>query len=562
MRNRNKFLNILSTYIFIFCIACIVYSCNTASSNDFKEAKTQNTVKAWKKFIEKNPDSDITEKAKELRDKLIFDSIKALNSLSAIEKFIEENPNSVFITEAKAIFAKDGELNVVVGTFRGNETRNYYGNYAPSKLNLKWKFNLGSGQSFAYGKMYTWSGAGWTGQPLVVIEKGKKYIVQGAFDYHLRKIDAETGKEIWRYKFDDILKGTGTIWHNPNAANEEEKCIIMQGSRRGQKGKITANYAPSFRAVSFFSGKELWRLNSKKTDSYSQDVDGSPLVWKDTAYLGLENGILSIYNPDKQNASMQDEMFQPQIYKQLKLYATSDIKTHGGNLVTESCPAYLNGRIYIASGSGHVYGYNIQTGQLDWDFFIGSDMDGSPVVTDDNCILVSLEKEYIKGRGGVYKLDPSKEPNDAVVWFCPTQNFKFFTWAGGIIGTVAVNDYYYENDEVRLAAFTGIDGYMYVVNHKKLSDKMEIGTDGVTKYPSPEIVFKYKVGSSISSPIIVKDKIIAAGYNGIYLFEYTNDMKFKLLDQRQGTFEATPIVYDGCVYIASNGDGFLYCLGE
>ncbi|MBK6507350.1 MAG: hypothetical protein IPG02_17270 [Ignavibacteria bacterium] len=34
---------------------------------------------------------------------------------------------------------------IVIGTFRGNAQRNYYGNEPPAKLNLKWKIHLGKG---------------------------------------------------------------------------------------------------------------------------------------------------------------------------------------------------------------------------------------------------------------------------------------------------------------------------------------------------------------------------------------------------------------------------------
>ncbi len=57
-------------------------------------------------------------------------------------------------------------------------------------------------------------------------------------------------------------------------------------------------YIPSYRAVSYMTGKELWQMNSKKTDSYSRDVDGSALVVNDTAYLALENALFTVFNPN------------------------------------------------------------------------------------------------------------------------------------------------------------------------------------------------------------------------------------------------------------------------
>ena len=64
------------------------------------------------------------------------------------------------------------------------------------------------------------SGAGWTGQPLLYKEDDSLYLIQGAYDHHLKKINARNGELIWQYKFDDVVKGTGTIWHNKKAKSK------------------------------------------------------------------------------------------------------------------------------------------------------------------------------------------------------------------------------------------------------------------------------------------------------------------------------------------------------
>ena len=53
-----------------------------------------------------------------------------------------------------------------------------------------------------------WAGAGWTGQPLIYKEDDSLYLIQGAYDHHLKKINARNGELIWQYKFDDV-KGQG-----------------------------------------------------------------------------------------------------------------------------------------------------------------------------------------------------------------------------------------------------------------------------------------------------------------------------------------------------------------
>ncbi|HTL83221.1 MAG TPA: PQQ-binding-like beta-propeller repeat protein, partial [Bacteroidia bacterium] len=356
-------------------------------------------------------------------------------------------------------------------------------------------------------------------------------------------------------------KGTGSIWINKNAADPDNRIVILQGSRKGVDVTMESPQANSYRAVSFFTGKELWRMNVKHTKSYSRDVDASALLIGDTAYIGLENGTFVSFDPGI-SATKDDSVFRPRVFSQEQLYNDVDAAKHGGNLVTESSPARIGDHVYITAGSGHVYGYDLKTDSIDWDFYIGSDMDGTPVVTSDNCILVAVEKQYINGRGGIFKLDPEKPAADCVDWYFPTGDFSFSSWEGGVIGSPAVNDAYNDGSMEHLAAFTGIDGMLNVVQYDRINhDSLATGPDGKTKYPVPVVRYQKHIGSSISTPIFTKDKLIAAGYSGVNLFSYDAAGIFTHLDFHGGIFEASPVADHGKIYIASR-DGFLYCFGD
>ena len=463
-------------------------------------------------------------------------------------------------------------VNVKIGTFLGDWKRNYYGDIAPSDLNVLWKLYLGKGITIISKKAgeKEWEGCGWTGQPLLLQEDDKLFLVQGAFDHNVKKIDAENGKLIWQYKFDDVVKGTGTIWINKNADSLKESIVILQGSRRGVGKYCDSDFVPSYRAVSYFSGEELWRLDVKRTRSYSRDVDGSALVLRDTAYIGLENALFTVFNPDVKNARNKNLMLQPHIYQELPLFDKSDVIRRGGrnkefvNLVVESSPCLLNDHIYITTGSGHVFGYNIKTKDLDWDFFIGADIDGSPVVTSDSCILVAVEKQYIEGKGGLFKLNPIKSPSKSVVWYFPTENDSVESWEGGIIGSPCINDRTKKDNHPYLAACIAIDGYLYVINHKEIDIQrgMVAGPNNKKMYPCPKIVYKKMIGPSICTPIIVGNKVVAPGYKGLFLFEFDDSLQFSEKDSLINIeFESTPIVHQGRMYIGAR-DGFLYCFGR
>lgn len=408
-----------------------------------------------------------------------------------------------------------------------------------------------------------WAGVGWTEQPLLMREGSRLFLIQGAYDHHLKKIDDATGKVVWQYLFDDVVKGTGTLWRNLHPP--EEAFLILQDSRLGTQHYMDAPYIPSFRAIPLLTGRKLWHLDSKWTHSNSRDVYGSALVVNDTAYLGLENSFFTVFDPSSAYATVRDSMLQPHIIREIRLYHPEDVGRHRYNVVTESSPSRLGQSIFITSGSGHVFRYNMDRGKLDWDFHIGSDMDGSPVVSRDSCILVPVEKQYIPGLGGLFKLDPRRSPDAAVVWYFPTGNDSVGSWEGGITVTAATNDHAPAPGQPPLAAFSAIDGYLYLVHSDSLQpDTLVPGPDSLQRYSTPVLLDKYRLGLSISSPVIVGRYHVAAGYHGLYLFRIVVDKKNIFLRKEAHfptPFEATPIVWQGRIYIASR-NGYLYCFGK
>ena len=502
----------------------------------------------------------------------------------------------IVLFSCKAYYLSSNDsIDLIIPTFLGNEKRNYYGSEAPNKLNIIWKTQLGCGKTVYPNKnrdTVLMCGAGWTGQPLLIKENDELYLIQGAYDYNLRKINANNGKIVWEYSYDDVIKSTGSIWKDvTKLSSDPNKYVIIQGSRLGFFNNTLNSQIHSYRAVSYKTGKELWRYNVRKGPSYSRDVDGTALIVDDTLFIGLENGYFVKINPNPDLATKSGDYKNPIQYLELPLYEQNDIIRHRRNVITESSPALLGNHIYITSGSGHVYGYNRTTGTIDFDFFTGSDIDGSPVVTRDSCLLITIEKQYIQGKGGVFKINPRLNPDSCVIWYFPVGDTLFASWEGGIIGTCATNDYYiYPNEfppnsifksyigriitnylsksvknrktKNSLAAFNALDAYTYVVDQEFVDpDKLVLGPCNKNKYPTPQLVFKYKTGPSISTPIFTENKLIAVTYTGTYLFEYDYNCNFRLIDKSFVSGEATPIVYDKRMFIASR-DGYLYCLGN
>ncbi len=485
------------------------------------------------------------------------------------------------VNQAIAGLSPDTEL--LIPTFLGNDQRRFYGRGIPRGLNLLDKFALGTGKT-RVGIWKTWSGAGWTGQPTLTRDGGKIYLTIGAYNHSLRKIDIETHQVVWTYQFDDVLKGSSSIYIDENAT-EENRLVVLQGSRLGIHNSLTSSGPiPSFRAISFRTGKELWKLDIRKTASYSRDNDSSALdLGNGVLFNAGENSIGYFLNSTTNAATLKSGIRQPEILAEVQLYESRDSLRQGGNIVTESSPARLDNTIFIAAGSGHIYGINLESREIVWNFFTGSDIDGSVVISKDKKLFCAIEKQYIPGKGGVFKLNPTQPEENAIDWFFPTDNRNFSGWRGGIVGSTALNDEYNPDGEFPpLFATSAIDGNFYIGSQTQVTGQKVKGPWLKKDYDTPLILFQTNIGGSISTPIFTDgNKLIAAGYNGVYLFnlhfEETEGDRPNAVPNQKGqfyrltvekaehflpgiSFESTPIVWDGIIRICAR-DGWMYSLG-
>ncbi len=477
---------------------------------------------------------------------------------------------------------------VKVGTFLGNYGRRYYGQGpAPKRLDVLWKVQLGGGMSsgrYEQDKPSKYSGSGWTGQANVVVDGGKTYLVASGYDYNLRKIDAATGKVVWAYKFEDIIKSSPSVFKNPSPTGPDDRYIVVAGSRRGYPKTIDDPSIAPLRAVTFGSGKELWRQPVPQTRNYSRDCDGSGFFYDGNFFIGVESGWFYALDPLKTTAWEGGK--KPVIDQQTLLLGDQRNVNHKDDLALEASASALGKNLYIASGAGHVYGLRRSDLKVVWDYYVGTDLNGTPVPNKKGLLLQGVEKQFVKGKGGMLALDPTKPPDKATVWFFPTGNRKVGDWAGGVVGSAAVNDTYNTGGEYpALCAFNAIDGYLYLVSQDVMGDKTVAGPMLQKGWKTPVQVARVWNGGAISTPIIVGDTLVSASYDQrVHLYDIVyapalegdagalpsaaHDGNFwtVTLEERDqffagGGFESTPTLWNGRVYVGCR-DGFFYCLGD
>ncbi|MBE9041603.1 hypothetical protein IQ235_12515, partial [Oscillatoriales cyanobacterium LEGE 11467] len=143
-------------------------------------------------------------------------------------------------------------------------------------------------------------------------------------------------------------------------------------------------------------------------------------------------------------------------------------------------------------------------------------------------------------------------------------------------------DEYRSSDIPALFATNAIDGNLYIGSQHQITGKQVKGPFLQKTYNTPFVAFQKRLGASISTPVFTEgNRLVAAGYNGVYLFQLNfelttpdepNALKsdagnfYRLRVEEIGrfkpgiSFESTPVVWDGIVRICSR-DGWMYTLG-
>jgi outer membrane protein assembly factor BamB len=322
-------------------------------------------------------------------------------------------------------------------TFRGNNWRNASScgtvNLTENKFSKVWDKKIGALQKGSGSS--TWSGCGWTGQPLIVqwpaetrkimnlYDKAKEKdnlieVIYPTEDGNIYFLDLETGEQtrdtlVMRVPF----KGTGSI--DPRGYP-----LLYCGS-----GDQYDNDDQKSRAfiISLINGRVLYEFGKQGTDDFARRkwyaYDSAPLVdaETDTLIYPGENGIVytmklnTEYSPEIGSISVNPSNVVKFRYDCNNIYDGIDVadSTHKWQGYEGSAAAW-NGHLYLSSNDGMFQCIDLNTMQVVWIANTEDDTNGSPVldvISDDEAYIyvgTSLHFNKDKNNKGIapfFKID-------------------------------------------------------------------------------------------------------------------------------------------------------------
>ena len=421
-----------------------------------------------------------------------------------------------------------------ITTFRGNATRDYYGEGpVPKHPVIRWNYPksgaLCSTSADAAGSR-VWCGTGWTGQPNVIVhDDGVIEIREGAYDGHYHFLYGRTGRPMRP----DLI--TGDLAKGSATSDPDGYPLYYAGSRDNDFRII---------AMDRSSPTVLWSMNADTTVSrplWNNDWDGAALVLGDYLVEGGENSWLYVVKINRDYDDSGKVSVDPTIVATIPGFDEQLLADAGDQEVSiENSVAFRDGIVYFANSGGLVQGWDISD-LLDggskyhrvFRFWTGDDTDGSIVIDDEGFLYVASEYQRFNERsqrlGQLMKLDPSKL-DDPIVWSIPATEIGF-EGAGGSWSTPALyGDFVY---------FTTAAGRVLEVGRK-----------------SGEIVWELDIGSpAIASPVVVDDVLIQGDCTGaLYAWDVSSPRKkprqlWKM--QFGGCVESTPAVWHGWLYVGT-----------
>ncbi len=338
---------------------------------------------------------------------------------SIVESFIRED--AISFGQAEDYYTFNG-----VSTFRGNNYRNspVFGTTEVSegKLEAIWNHSIG--------RLDTWSGCGWTGQPLIVkwenetkeimniypdkkAKDGLTEVIYATLDGNIYFYDLEDGEPTRdKLVIGMPFKGTGTL--DPRGYP-----IMYIGSGIAMGGKSQRMYA-----INLIDNTVIYEQSGTDPFAYRgwAAFDSSPIIdaETDTLIWPGENGVLytvklnTVYNPTEGTISINPENIAKCRYR-------TSLTNRGRWLGFESSCAVVGNYVFLSENSGMFFCVDLNTMELVWAQDVLDDTNSSPVFEwdkDGNGYVYTAPALRWTAEGGrgsttIFKLDAN---TGEIIW--------------------------------------------------------------------------------------------------------------------------------------------------
>ena len=471
-------------------------------------------------------------------------------------------------------------------TFRGNNWRNQSScgtvELTENKLTKVWEFGIGS-LAKGSGKG-SWSGCGWTGQPLIVQwpaetrrimnlyewAKEKENLVEVIYpteDGNIYFLDLETGKKT-RDPITNLkvpFKGTGSI--DPRGYP-----LLYCGS--GDQYENDSQKSRAF-IISLINGTVLYEFGKQGTDPLARRLwyayDSAPLIdaKTDTLIYPGENGIIytmklnTVYDPALGSISVNPSNIVKFRYDVNGIYDDTDTYKKGKWQGYEGSAVAWNGYLYLSSNDGMFQCIDLNTMQCVWIANTEDDTNGSPVldvISDDEAYLyvgTSLHFNQDDNNSGIapfFRINAMTgeiESNGRGRYGLTV--FTVNGVSGGIQATAAVGK---KGSNIENLVFVTIARY---------PEKKSGVLVALDKNDFNHVVWEYRMSDySWSSPTVVynaagKGYVIQADSAGrIFLFDAetgpVDGKPLYTISPTDTNFEASPAVFGNMLVVGCRGD--------
>ena len=430
-------------------------------------------------------------------------------------------------------------------TFRGNQTRTYYGQGpVPMHPEVLWRYPPEGGlcsRSFdpEHGER-EWCGTGWTGQPNVIVgEHGRIEVRFNAYDGAYHFLNGRTGEPLRpKLQTGDLAKGSAT--------SDPDGFPLYYAGSRDNRFRVIALDRPE--------PTVLWKLNSLTSvpnPLWNTDWDGAPLVVGDYLLEGGENSWFYVIRLHRGYDPQGLVTVDPEVVLTVPGFDDALLdELPDTDVSIENSVAFRDGIAYFANSGGLVQGWDIRQvlrggskAERVFRFWTGDDTDASVVIDEDGSLYVASELERNTARsrevGQLMKLDPAR-PDDPVVWSFPVTE-RGVDDVGGAWATPAL-----------------YGRMVYVAtNYGDL-----IGLDRRTGTERWRI---HLAGPTWSSPVPIDDVLLQGDCGGtLHAFDVSRPFKRppEIWSLSLGScIESTPSVFDDRIWVGTRG-GAVYGIGD